>query len=49
MTPDTYIIGSGQTKLGRLSETFEDLTLPAAQEAIDSADVDTAGPRLRLA
>lgn len=39
---DIYITGSGHTRFGRLPETFEELVVAAAREAIAEAAIDPA-------
>lgn len=42
MNSETYIIGSGHTKFGRLSETLEGLIVAAVREAVEEAAIDPA-------
>lgn len=42
MTEHTYIIGSGHTKFGRLTDNLEELIVAAAREAVSEADIDAS-------
>ncbi|SFJ44866.1 hypothetical protein [Aerobium aerolatum] len=42
MQSETYIIGRGHTKFGRLEQNLEELVVEAAQEALLEAEVAPA-------